>query len=132
MSAAGGVRPSLICCHKVISHLDRQCKDANTMLHESKVEVAHLRTALGGTQSMAEAGRTLVLEAVDEYLEGYEKTLLHVQTFFPSLDLQPCKPYMRVNGGRLIDSTKRTRAKTSRETPEVGQAREVLLMMLNP
>ena len=90
---------SLIHCRKVIGHLSYQREDARAAFCDSKVEIACLQTTLKATQSMAEAGKAQMLEAADEYLEGYVEALLHIQTLFPGLDLQPYKPYMRVEGG---------------------------------
>jgi len=70
-------------------------------LCDSNVEITHLKAA----RSMIEVGRAQMLEVADRYLEGYEEALLHVQTLFPSLDLQHCKPYIRVEGSRLVDPT---------------------------
>jgi len=58
-----------------------------------------------------------MLEVANDYLEGYEEVLLHVQTLFPGLDLQPRKPYMRVEGGQHVDPTEETRVGISRGTP---------------
>ena len=112
---------------EVISHLGRQQEDARVAFRDLKAKVARLRAALGATQSMAEAGRTLVLEAADEYLEGYEKSLLHVRTLFLGLDLQPFKPYMRSRVTILL-----TRSKGRRKLPRWVELDKVLLMMLTP
>ena len=75
----------------------------------------------------AKADMAQILEAMDNYLEGYEEALLHVHTLFPCLDLQPCKPYMRVEGNHLVDLTEEGHATgTLRGIPriEVGQAEE--------
>jgi len=109
-----GSDASLIRYHEVISRLGLKCEDARAELRDSKVEIAHLKAGLEVAGSIAEASRPQMLEATDQYLEGYEEALLHVQTLFPSLDLQPCKPYMRVEGGRLIDPTEEARARNSR------------------
>lgn len=115
---------SQTCFCEVISCLVYQRKDVRAMLHDSRVDVARLRAAHGATQLMAEAGSTLVLDATNEYLEGYEEALVHMRTLFPSLDLQPCKPHMWVEGGHLVDLTKGGQAEASREIPKVGRARE--------
>ena len=62
---------------------------------------------------MAEVGGAQMLEAANNYLEGYEEALLHVRTLFPGLDLRFCKPYTRVEGGRLVNPTKELRTVTS-------------------
>lgn len=73
---------------------------------------------------MLEAIRAQMLEVADEYLEGYEEALLHIYTLFPGLDLQPCKSYMRVEGGRLVDPIEEVHAGTSRGTFGVDRAEE--------
>ena len=73
---------------------------------------------------MAEVIEAQMLEASDEYLEGYEEALLYIQTLLAGLDLQPYKLYMRVEGGHLVDLIEGTRARTLREIPKVGRAGE--------
>lgn len=52
-------------------------------------QIAHLKAMLEVTQLKAEGDKAQMLETADDYLEGYEEALLHVQTLFPGLDLQP-------------------------------------------
>ena len=76
-----------------------------------------------------------MLEATDDYLEGYEEALLHIQTLFPYLDLQPCKPCMRVEGDQLVDPTEKGHATgTSRGILEieVGQVEEGVSNKVEP
>ena len=56
------------------------------------------------------------MKAGNGYLEGYEEARLHVRTLFPGLELEPCKAYMRVKDGRLVDPMEEARAGTSRGT----------------
>jgi len=57
-------------------------------LYYSRAKVAHLRAALGVAQVEA--------EVINGYLEGYEEALIHVRTLILGLDLQPCKPFKRI------------------------------------
>ena len=121
-----GSEASLIHYHEVISHLDRQREDVRTELRDSKAEIAHLKAVLEAARLMAEFGRVQMLESVNEYLEGYKEALLHIWTLFPGIDLQPCKPYMRVEGSPLVNPIKEVRTVALGRTPkiEVNRAEE--------
>ena len=95
-------------------------------LYDSRVEAAHLKVALEAVCPQAEVNRAQMLEVADDYLKGYEEALLYVRTLFPDLDRQHCKPYMRVKGSRLVDSTKEAHAGILKGTLgiEVGRAEE--------